>query len=99
MTDKEMFGEARWVSPGSGTDTPCLRKVFESKGGETGRITICGLGFFELYINGHRVNEEVFVPVNSDYHPMPHAHCVQAFGEELRHRIYCMTFDISEWLR
>ncbi len=47
---------------------PYLRKVFQyDKPGANARIHICGLGYYELYVNGKRVGDQVLDPVVSQY--------------------------------
>jgi len=99
MTNKEMFGEALWVSPNGKCDTPYIRGEFRlSQEVEAARITICGLGFFELSLNGKRVSDEMFNPVNSEFHSYDERECTKCFGEILGSRIYCVQYDVKEYL-
>ena len=55
MKYKELFDTAKWVSPNGKSDTPYIRGEFITKKDvKSAQITICGLGFFELTINGER---------------------------------------------
>lgn len=99
MKQNEIFKCAQWVAPAEGCFQPYIRGEFLAENVQTARITICGLGFFELYINGKRVNEDLFVPVWSDY-------CAHRTLEKNRllevntsHRIYCVRYDISAYVR
>ena len=68
MTFGEVFGSAQWVGPDADCQCPYLRQLIELDGEVgTAEITICGLGFFELYVNGTRASGELFTPVTSDY--------------------------------
>lgn len=100
MKFKEMFGEACWVSTNGRCDTPYIRGEFvlpeEIAAAE---ITICGLGFFELSLNGKRVGDDLFVPVTSDYHFYEEQICYKKHGEILSHRIYCLKYDIKSYLQ
>jgi len=98
MNFKELFGDAVWVSPNGKSDTPYIRGEFLLKKEiKKAEIIICGLGFFELTINGVKVSNDLFTPVNSDYHPADR-HCSRKYGEVLSHRIYCMKYDVKEYL-
>ena len=98
MNFQELFGNAVWVSPNGKSDTPYIRGEFLlKKEVKKAEIIICGLGFFELTINGIKVSNDLFTPVNSDYHPAER-HCMQKYGEILSHRIYCMKYDVKEYL-
>lgn len=99
MTHAEIFGNAEWITPGNGTDTPYIRGVFNAPAAAKASIRICGLGMFELYINGGRVGSDLFVPPYSYYHRNPEMHCTKKFGEEPGCRIYAMEYDISAHMR
>jgi alpha-L-rhamnosidase len=46
-----------------------LRNVFHiSKGVKSARAYVTGMGFYEFYINGHRVGDHVLAPAKSPYH-------------------------------
>ena len=62
---------------------PYFRREFN--GGKFNNVTlkICGLGYFELYLNGQRVGDQVLAPVVSEYD---------------KHSRY-LTFDVTSRLR
>lgn len=100
MTFKEAFGDARWVGPDADCQCPYLRREFALSGPvESADIAICGLGWFELYINGERASGELFAPVSSDYCRREFTVCGQPFKEELRHRTYFAKYDVTELVR
>ena len=98
MTHKEMFSDARWLMPAKDLDAALFRSVFEASAGEKAEITICGLGYFILYINGKRVGRDEFVPANSDYHARPDMTLAYPLNDVQSHRIYCLKYDISSYL-
>lgn len=76
----------KFICSGSGKTTythhvpaPLFRKNFELKEGETASVTITGLGFYELYINGRRITKSLLAPYISNPD-----HCV-----------YYDTYDLS----
>ena len=79
---------------------PYLRKTF-TLDFEPARaeITICGLGFFELYLNGKRVSDDLFVPANSHYHAYDDCFCAREFGEEMASRVYALRYDLAPYLQ
>ena len=99
MTQKELFGNAIWVQASESCVSPEFRAVFPASAGETAQITICGLGFFELYLNGQRVSDDLFVPVNSHYHAYDDCFCAREFGEEMASRVYALQYDLAPYLR
>lgn len=98
MTHKEMFSDARWVMPAEDVDAAMFRSAFDAEKGENAVITICGLGYFILYINGKRVGTDEFVPAYSDYHDRPNMTLGYPLNDEWSHRIYCLKYDISKYL-
>lgn len=98
MTHKEIFGDARWLSPEQEADAALFRAVFTAKQGEKATLTICGLGYFIAYINGQRVGTDEFVPPNSDYHDRPNMTLVYPLNDERNFRIYCMRYDVTNLL-
>lgn len=98
MTHKEIFGDARWLSPEKEADAALFRSVFTAKQGERAILTICGLGYFIAYINGQRVGTDEFVPPNSDYHDRPNMTLVYPLNDARNFRIYCMRYDVTNLL-
>lgn len=99
MTHEQMFGKARWLGCDGVTRTPLLRASFDAPRVKSAQITICGLGYFRLYINGVPASDDLFVPVTSDYAPRDITVNGQPFDEVLRHRCYCLQYDVAQLLR
>lgn len=61
--------KADWISPVGETQTAAvLRKEFElEKMGEHARIYMCGLGLYELFLNGKKVGDEYLTPGYHSY--------------------------------
>lgn len=61
-------GKKRGYEVDTRENAPVFRREFEvSNSFQNGRILICGLGFYELYLNGHKVGDRVLDPVPSNY--------------------------------
>ncbi|MBQ7543156.1 MAG: family 78 glycoside hydrolase catalytic domain [Clostridia bacterium] len=99
MTHRELFADARWITPPSPHDAALFRKSFHVRDADGARITICGLGYFILYINGKRVGNDEFVPPVSDYHARPDMTLSYPLNDTQSHRIYVMRYDVSDYLR
>lgn len=99
MTYKEMFGEAQWVAPGTGCDQPYIRGSFDTSAIETAEIVICGLGFFELYINAQRVADDYFVPGWTDYEDHRFENSGKEITDRFAHRIYCLQYDVTPFIK
>lgn len=99
MKHKEMFSDAVWLSPRTPSDACLFRSELEIHGDfSKAKITICGLGWFILYINGKRVGTDEFVPAYSDYHERPDMNLVYPLNDEWNHRIYVMEYDVAKYL-
>lgn len=94
MKHSEVFGEALWIGVGDEEVFPVIRDVIEFHEGEQAVIHILGLASFVLFINGRRVHEECFLPLNSEFEERNHP-----AGEVLSHRAYVEQFDITSFLR
>lgn len=99
MKHREIFSNARWLSPMQNLDAALFRCEFELED-EVGKaeINIVGLGYFKLYINGMRVGCDEFVPAYSDYHDRPDMSLNYPLNDEWSHRIYVMKYDIKKYL-
>ncbi|HZJ78264.1 MAG TPA: family 78 glycoside hydrolase catalytic domain [Clostridia bacterium] len=99
MKSHEVFKTAKWVAPEKNCFQPYIRGEFFAPKTETAEIIICGLGFFELYINGKKVEDDFFVPVWSDYCDHPTFNNGKPTIANVTHRIYCVKYDISKYIK
>ncbi len=98
MTNLEMFGGAQWVAPEKACTSPYLRKGFSAVGVKSAEITICGLGFFELYLNGARVGDDLLVPVASQYEYRDLKTFGYPINDTISFRVYCLKYDVTSFL-
>src|SRR5918994_4365404 len=65
----DIFAGARWIAAASADGPlPMFRKKFHVEHlPNTATVAICGLGQFELRINGHKVGDAVMEPAWSNY--------------------------------
>ena len=57
-----------WIAAPEDVGAPLMRKVFTlSESAVDARAYICGLGWYELYINGIRVGDQVLDPAMTNY--------------------------------
>lgn len=74
---KDSTGEA-------GAGAPLLRREFAvARNLESADLRICGLGYYEAWINGRRVGDHVLDPAQTDY----------------QHRVFYVSYDVSDLLR
>ncbi len=97
MTSEQIFKNAEWIEC-TGSDAPLFRKSFNADKGEKAEITICGLGFFKLFINGKKVSEDLLTPNATCYSERDLSKLGYPLYDKLSFRIYCMKYDISDYL-
>lgn len=99
MNHKEIFNDARWLSPQEDLDAALFRSEIElDKPADEAEITISGLGWFILYINGKRVGKDEFVPAYSDYHERPDMNLSYPLNDTQSHRIYVLRYNVKKYL-
>lgn len=98
MNFGELFGSAEWVTCESGCTSPVIKGSFFIEKPGRAEITVCGLGFFRLWINGREVSEDKFVPVNSQYCKRDLTAFEYPITDELSYRTYAVRYDISKFL-
>lgn len=97
MKQSDIFGGAKWIS--ADVDNLCggmlIRKSANLSGNESVKLYVIGLGTFVCYMNGTRVGNDLFLPLNSEYE-----RCDFPVGEELTaYHVYASEYDISEYVR
>ncbi|MCX5647700.1 MAG: family 78 glycoside hydrolase catalytic domain [Planctomycetota bacterium] len=76
--------QGKWIGAGKEISSPLLRKEFRlEKEIRRARAYICGLGWYELYINGRKVGDHVLDPATTDY----------------QKRTLYVTYDVTKHLR
>lgn len=62
-------------------------------------ITIGCMGTFRLYVNGRKVSDDLFQPLNTDFEKRYNMeYGGHPFDEEFRHRLYCPVYDITDYI-
>lgn len=98
MTQKEMFSAAEWLGAADYTQNKffALCGRFTVDNVKTATLRVLGLGFFHCYINGERVGNDLFLPLNTDFETRENF----PVGETVSgHRIYVPEYDITPMLR
>lgn len=99
MRFTDIFGNAKFIAPSDAEcEAPYIRKTFTASKPEKAEITICGLGFFELYINGRRVGYDRLVPANSLYCKRVNANAKCFNYDEFTYRTYAVVYDLAEYI-
>lgn len=91
--------EAKWIRAEESVSAPLFRKIISVKSADNAKINICGLGFFELYVNGEKVGNELFVPSQSDYTERDLTRAYYPIHDVPDHIVYYRTYDLSTYLK
>lgn len=95
-----MFSEkAKWLSCQPFVQSPIVYKTISVKDFTSVEIAICGLGYYELFVNGTRVGEEFFKPVFSDYSDRDFSDFLYPLADKTSHTIYYNKTDISGYFK
>ena len=62
-------------------------------------IEISGLGFFELYVNGRKVSDDVLVPPASDYGKRDLSTLYYPIHDTFSHRVYYCRYSLADYLK
>lgn len=96
MKANEIFGGARWLTPGDTTKVVYIRGEFSLKSEvASAELYVCGLGFYEFTINGKPIDDDLYGTLSTDFNAYDSQHCKVQFGEETSHRIYVKRVDVS----
>ena len=98
MNQTEMFGTAKWIDCPGGTEAPIFTKTFLADEKENAEIIICGLGFFELKINGRKVGNDILAPGASTYSKRDISKFIYPLNDEMSFRTYVMRYDVTDYL-
>lgn len=99
MTHEQLFQNAAWVAGHREHSQQLIRGKFSAAKTESAAITITGLGFFELYMNGSKVSSDKFVPAWTDYEKVERYEREHRIPDEFRHRVFCLQYDILPYLK
>lgn len=90
-----------WISPDDKEmASPLLWKEIDVETvAEDAVVNICGLGFFELYINGQKVGDEWMSPARTDYDTITYHDLSYPFLWETKKRTLLCSYEVSAYLR
>lgn len=89
---------AKWVSTYEMNAAPIFEGDITLTDEKSAILSICGLGFFEVFINGKKVSDDLLVPAWSDYEPRPARRLLYPLRDTGNHRVYYMDYNILEYL-
>jgi alpha-L-rhamnosidase len=79
---------------------PYFRKEFSIDGAvRSARAYICGLGYYELYLNGAKVGDHVLSPNQTDYDRRSLRRLLYPFDDKTSKRVLYVTYDVTAHFR
>ncbi len=93
------YDDIKWISPPGDVNAPFVYKEFEVENvSEYATVNICGLGFFELYINGKKVSDEFMSPARTDYDTVTYNDLAYPYSNTTKKSVFYCTYEVSEYL-
>lgn len=90
---------AVWISEPTGCESPIFRQKFYNKTIKKAVLDICGLGWFELFINGIQFGDAVFEPAVSTYYQIEGRRLGYKLSDKfVSPRVYYCHYDITDYL-
>lgn len=88
--------DAIWIMEKNGFESPVFRRTFWASELQQAVIDICGLGWFELYLNGNRVGDELFTPAVSNYESLHGKRLLYPLQDQFSHpRVYYCRYVLE----
>lgn len=79
---------------------PYFRKMFRlEKPVKRAKVYICGLGFYEMYLNGEKVGDQVLAPAVTNYDRRLLKKMLYFFDDQSTQRVLYNTFDVTSLLQ
>lgn len=94
------FDKLTWVCPSSSVNSPIIHKEFHiDKVCDYATLNICGLGYFEVYINDQKVSDELMSPVRTDYGDVEYKDLKYPFLATTRKSYMYVNYEVSQYLK
>lgn len=79
---------------------PFFRKEIElSKSIKSGKVFVCGLGYYELYINSVKIGDHVLAPAQTNYDKRGLPKLLYHYDDQSTTRVFYNTFDVTRQLK
>ncbi len=99
MAERFKFTNAKWICTGKKSLPAEIEKIFNAENIVSAEITIGCFGTFKVFVNGKKVTDDLYLPLNTDFEKRYNIeYGTEPFNEELAHRLYCPVFDITSLL-
>ncbi len=86
-----------WICGDKKIASPLFRKSFSVEKDIESAVLYCtGLGYFESYVNGMRIGDDVLVPAQTDYDYRTLHNITPSVSIKSRTKIYYLKYDVSK---
>ncbi|MBN2879590.1 MAG: family 78 glycoside hydrolase catalytic domain [Clostridia bacterium] len=86
-----------WICGDEKIASPLFRKAFSANKDIESAVLFCtGLGYFESYVNGMRIGDDVLVPAQTDYDYRTLRSSNPALNLKSRTKIYYLQYDVTK---
>lgn len=97
---RETDWHGQWIRADAPCEAPVLLRTFPLEHvPDKARVYLCGLGFFELFVNGRRAGNEVLQPVWTAYSPQPQTGMLYPYHYEGTYRTPYRVFSLDGLLQ
>lgn len=91
---------AKWIGCEKQPNAPAFRKEFCIESDFSSAYAyICGLGYFELFINGEKVGGDYFVPNQTDYDDIEYSNLAYGFNGVTEKRVKYLAYDVYRYIK
>ena len=91
--------QGQWIGAEETISAPLFRRTFTLKGPvRRARAYVCGLGFYESHLNGHKVGDHVLDPGWTDYDDRTMRKLLYPYRDNGRKRVLYATYDVTDAL-
>ncbi|GEM_PF-27731 len=66
---------------------------------KSAKVYVCGLGFYELYLNGNKVGDQVLAPAQTNYDKRALPKLLYHYDDQSTTRVFYNTFDVKNQLQ
>ncbi len=99
VTGIDDFQNLKWITPNEKVNSPVIHKEFFLKSvNDYATLNICGLGYFEVYLNGKKVSDELMNPVRTDYSDVAYKNLKYPFSAVTEKSLQYLNYEISSYL-
>lgn len=87
-----------WIQATEDSSAPLFRKsvVLADKQVRKARAYVCGLGYFELYINGNKIGTDVLAPQWTNYDVRELRDLIYPFDDQTSQRVLYVSYDVTD---